>query len=97
MTHDLELAATIYALKMWRHYLLGRRFVLMTDHSGLRYFFDQHNINSRKAKWLDILNEFDFDFEISYIKGKENRVVYALSRRVQVNNISVVRSYGIDL
>jgi len=40
VTHDLELAAIVHALKMWRHYLLGRRFVLMTNHSGLRYLFD---------------------------------------------------------
>jgi len=50
--HDLELAAIIHALKMWRHYLLGRRFVLMRDHSGLRYLFDQPNLNSRQARWL---------------------------------------------
>jgi hypothetical protein len=41
VTHDLELASIVHALKMWRHYLLGRRFVLMTDHSGLKYLFDQ--------------------------------------------------------
>jgi hypothetical protein len=41
VTHDLELAAIVHALKMWRHYLLGRRFVLMTDHSGMKYLFDQ--------------------------------------------------------
>jgi len=40
LTHDLELPTIIHALKMWRHYLLGRRFVLMSDHSGLRYLFD---------------------------------------------------------
>ena len=40
MAHDLELATIIDALKMWRHYLLGRRFILMSDHSELRYLFD---------------------------------------------------------
>ena len=39
--HDLELEVIIHALKMWRHYLLGRKFVLMSDHFGLRCFFDQ--------------------------------------------------------
>jgi len=47
LTHDLELEAMIYAVNMWRHYLLGRRFVLMSDHIGLRYLFDQPNLNSR--------------------------------------------------
>ena len=48
-THDLELVEIIHALKMWRHYLLGRRLVLMCDHSGLRYLFDQLNLKARKA------------------------------------------------
>lgn len=95
MTHDLDLAAIIPALNMWRHCLLGRRFVLMSDHSGLRYLFDQPNLKARKARWLATLSEFYF--EIRYIKGKENQVVDTLSKRVQVNHILVVSSYGIDL
>ena len=80
VTHDLELAVIIHALNMWRHYLLGRRFILMSDHNGLRYLFDQPNINVRQARWLTTLSEFDF--EIRYIKGKENKVVDVLGRRV---------------
>ena len=80
MTRDLEWEAIIHALKMWRHYLLGRRFVLMNDHIGLTYLFDQSNLNVRQARWLTTINEFDF--EIRYIKGKENRVADALSRWV---------------
>jgi hypothetical protein len=72
VTHDLELDAIVHALKMWRNYLLGRIFVLMTNHSGLRYFFDQTKINARQAIWMSLLSEFDF--EINHIKGKENRV-----------------------
>ena len=92
VTHDLELAVITRALRMWRHYLLGRRFELMSDQSGLRYLFDQPNPNTGKDRWLATLSEFDF--EIGYIKGKENRVVDALSSRVQVNHISDVSSYG---
>ena len=77
MTHDLELASIVHALKMWRHYLLGRRFVLMTDHCGLRHLFDQPKLNVRQARWMALLSEFDF--EIKHIKGKENRVVDSLS------------------
>jgi hypothetical protein len=77
VTHDLELVAIVHALKMWRHYLLGRRFVLMTNHSGLRYMFDQPKLNAIQARWMALLSEFDF--EINHIKGKENRVVDALS------------------
>jgi hypothetical protein len=80
-THDLELAAIVHALKMWRHYLLGRRFVLMTDHCGLKYLFDQPKLNARQARWMALISEFDF--EIKHIKGKENKVVDMLSRSVQ--------------
>jgi hypothetical protein len=47
--HDLELFKIVHALKMWRHYLLGRRFVLMTDHCGLKYFLDQPKLNARHS------------------------------------------------
>jgi len=95
VTHDLELATIIHALKMWRHYLVGRRFVLMSDHNGLRYLFDQPNLNVRQARWLATISEFDFN--IRYINGKENGVVDSLSRRVQVNHITAMSSYGTDL
>jgi hypothetical protein len=61
VTHDMELAAIVHALKMWRHYLLGRSFVLMTNHNGLRYLFDQPKLNVRQARWMDLLSEFDFE------------------------------------
>lgn len=67
-THDLELAVIIHALKMWRHYLLSNQFILRSDQNGLRYLFEQMNLNSRQARWLATINEFDF--EIKYIKGK---------------------------
>ena len=67
----------------------------MIDHSGLRYLFDQQNLNAKESRWLAIIREFSF--EIRYIKGKENSVENALNRRVQVNNISTMSSNGIDL
>ena len=93
--HDLDLVAIIHALNMWRHYLLNRWFILMSDHIGLRYLFYQLNLNARKAIWLGTIKNFDLD--IRYIKGKDNRVADALSRRVQVNHIASMSSYGIDL
>ena len=93
--HDLELARITHALKMWRHYLLGKRFILMSDHIGLRYLFNQPNLNARQARWLAVINEFDF--RIRYIKGKENKVVDALSVLVQVNHLAAMSSYGRDL
>eukprot|EP00253_Pinus_taeda_P012331 PITA_12331 len=79
--YDLELAAVIHALKMWRHYLLGRKFLLLTDHHSLTNYFSQPTLNARQARWADFLSGFDFD--IRHLKGKENRVADALSRKVQ--------------
>ena len=72
---------------------MGRIFELRTDHCGLKYLFDQPTLNSRKARWLDFLCEFDF--EIKHIKGKENKVVDALSRKVHkmhVASLSICQS-----
>jgi hypothetical protein len=60
VTHDLELATTVHTLKMWRNYLLGRRFVFMIDQCGPKYLFDQPQLNSRKSRWMELNNEFDF-------------------------------------
>jgi hypothetical protein len=95
VTHDLELDAIVHALKMWRHYLLGRKFVLMTDHCGLRYLFDQPNLNARQARWMALLSEFDF--EIKHIKGKENRVVDALSRSMKTIHLAAVSTCETDV
>lgn len=50
VTHDIELENIIHALNMWRHYPLARRFVLMSDYSGLRYLFEQPNMKARQAR-----------------------------------------------
>jgi hypothetical protein len=52
VTHDLELATIIHALKMWRHYLMGRKLVLLTDHNGLKHLFHYPHLNDRQAIWL---------------------------------------------
>ena len=51
-TFDLELSSIVYALKMWRYYLMGRKFELRIDHYGLKYLFDQQNLNARQARWF---------------------------------------------
>eukprot|EP00253_Pinus_taeda_P020204 PITA_20204 len=79
--YDLELAVVIHALKMWRHYLLGRKFLLHTDHHNLTNYFSQPTLNARQARWVDFLSGFDFD--IKHLQGKENKVADALSRKVQ--------------
>jgi len=95
VTRDLKFAMIIHALRKSRNYLLGRRFVLMSDHSGLRYLFDLPNLNARQARWLPMTCEFEF--EIRYIVGEENKVANALRKRVQMNHIKIMSSHGTDL
>jgi hypothetical protein len=64
----LELATILHALNMWRHYMLGRRVVLMKYHCGLKYLFDHPWWNARQTKWMEFISEFDF--ENKHIKGK---------------------------
>ena len=64
LTHDLELAAIIFALKSWRHYLFGERFELYTDHKSLKYLFSQKDLNLRQPRWMEFLASYDF--EIAY-------------------------------
>ena len=85
-THDLELETIVHALKMWRHYLMGRRFELRTDHCGLKYLFDQPTLNARQARWLEFLCEFDF--EIKHINGKENKVVDTFKWKVHEMHVA---------
>ncbi|GAU51866.1 hypothetical protein TSUD_416500 [Trifolium subterraneum] len=78
-THDLELAAVVFALKVWRHYLYGSRFEVFSDHKSLKYLFDQKELNMRQRRWLELLK--DYDFELSYHPGTANVVADALSRK----------------
>ncbi|KAJ9558488.1 hypothetical protein OSB04_013102 [Centaurea solstitialis] len=77
-THDLELGAVVFALKMWRHYLYGVKCTIYTDHKSLKYLMDQPNLNMRQRRWLDVVK--DYDCEILYHPGKANVVADALSR-----------------
>ena len=68
VVHDVELAAIIHAaLKIWRHYLMVKKLLLLTDNIGLKYQFDKKTLNARQARWLAFMSEYDF--EIRHIKG----------------------------
>src|SRR4051812_42590913 len=86
-THDLELAAVIYALKMWRHYLLGNRCEVYTDHQSLKYLFTQPDLNLRQQRWLETIADFNMD--ISYTPGKANVMADALSRKAYCSELEV--------
>jgi hypothetical protein len=78
-THDLELAAVVFALKIWRHYLYGESCDIFTDHKSLKYIFTQRELNMRQRRWLELLK--DYDTNIQYHPGKANVVADALSRK----------------
>ncbi|GKF94193.1 putative reverse transcriptase domain-containing protein, partial [Tanacetum coccineum] len=78
-THDLELGAVVFSLKMWRHYLYGTKCVMFTDHKSLQHILDQKELNMMHRRWLELLS--DYDYEIRYHPGKANMVADALSRK----------------
>jgi hypothetical protein len=88
--HDLELAAMIYALKLWRHYLLGNRCEIYTDHKSLKYLFTQPSLNLRQQRWMETIA--DYDLGISYTPGKANVMADALSRKSYCDNLMVKRA-----
>jgi hypothetical protein len=74
---------------------MGKRFALRTDHNGLKYLFDHPNLNARQSRWLEFLSEYDFD--IKNIKGKENKVVDALNKKVHELHTSTINMYQTDV
>ncbi|WVZ89908.1 LOW QUALITY PROTEIN: hypothetical protein U9M48_036256 [Paspalum notatum var. saurae] len=84
-THDLELAAVVHALKIWRHYLLGNTCHIYTDHKSLKYILTQPELNMRQRWCLELIK--DYDLEIHYHPGKANVVADALSRKAHCNVI----------
>nr|GFB19202.1 retrotransposon protein, putative, Ty3-gypsy subclass [Tanacetum cinerariifolium] len=78
-THDLELAAIVFAFKIWRHYLYGESCDIFTDHKSLKYIFTQRELNMRQRRWLELLK--DYDTNIQYHPGKANVVADAQSRK----------------
>ncbi|GJT92904.1 putative reverse transcriptase domain-containing protein [Tanacetum coccineum] len=97
-THDLELGAVVFALKIWRHYLYGTKCTVFTDHKSLQHILDQKELNMRQRRWLELLS--DYDCEIRYHPGKANVVADALSRKERVKPLRVralVMTIGLDL
>ncbi|KAL0544422.1 hypothetical protein IC582_019537 [Cucumis melo] len=87
--HDLELAAVVFVLKVWRHYLYGEKIKIFTDHKSLKYFFTQKELNMRQRRWLELVK--DYDYEILYHPGKANVVADALSRKVSHSAALITR------
>jgi hypothetical protein len=77
--HDLELAAVVFALRVWRHYLYGSQVQIFTDHKSLKYLMSHKELNMRQRRWVKLIK--DYDCAIDYHPGKANVVVDALSRK----------------
>ena len=78
-TYDMELAAVVFAFKIWRHYLYGEDFEVYSNHKSLKYIFTQRDFNMRQRRWMEFLE--DYDFTLYYHPGKANVVADALSRK----------------
>jgi ribonuclease HI len=84
-THDLELAAVVHALKIWRHYLIGNKCEIYMDHKSLKYIFIQPDLNLRQRRWLELIK--DYNLEIHYHPGKANVVADALRRKAYCHHL----------
>jgi len=86
-THDLELAAIVHALKIWRHYLLGNLCNIYTDHKSVKYIFTQLELNMRQRMWLELIK--DYNLQVHYHSGKANVVTDALSRKSHYHSVQM--------
>lgn len=94
-THDLELAAVVFALKIWRHYLYGEKCEIFTDHKSLKYIFTQKELNMRQRRWLELIK--DYECTINYHPGKANVVADALSRKERLNMLTMTKELSNEL
>jgi hypothetical protein len=94
ITHDLELAAVVHALKIWRHYQMGKRYELYMDHKSLKYIFTQLDLTLGQRRWLELMK--DYDLGINYHPRKANVVADTLSHKSHVSQL-VVDSMSFEL
>lgn len=89
LTHDLEMEAMVFVLKVWRYYLFCSRFEVFGDHKSLKYLFDHKKLNMRQRRWLEFLKNYYFG--LSYHPSKANAVVHALSMKFLHISMLMVR------
>ena len=91
-THDLEMAAVVHALKIWRHYLYGAQCRIYSDHKNLKCLYKSEHMSGRQRRWLELMQ--DYDTNIQYVEGKANQVADALSRKNYPTVTSLAVKWG---
>jgi len=82
--YEQEVLAILMSLEVWRHYLVGRKFKLITDHQSLIHLKKQRHLSRKQSRWTERLS--DFDYEAEYLPGRSNVVVDAMSRRADYSD-----------
>ncbi|KAJ7961417.1 Retrotransposon protein, putative, Ty3-gypsy subclass [Quillaja saponaria] len=85
---EKEMLGVIHCLRVWRHYLLGSKFIVKTDNTGVSHFFTQPKLTPKQGRWHEFLAEFDFEFE--HKAGKSNQAADALSRKAELAAMTYV-------
>ena len=85
----------MHALMKFRQYLVGNKFVVKTYHNSLRYFLTQKDLNERQQKWVSKIQAFEFDIE--YVKGKNNVVADSLPTRTSISLMDVAENWEATL
>ena len=89
-TYDLELAAIVFALKIWRHYLYGEKCFIYINHKSLKYLPSQRELNLRQHRWMELIK--DYDCVIDYHLGKANVVADAMIKK-SVQTLRVLNAH----
>ncbi|KAK3007425.1 hypothetical protein RJ639_015198 [Escallonia herrerae] len=87
-THEKELLAVVHCLRVWRHYLLGSNFIVLTDNTAVSHFLSQSKLSSKQVRWQELLAEFNLMLE--YRAGSTNSVTDVLSRRAELDHVALM-------
>ena len=93
-TYEKEMLAIMHALAKFKQYLVGSKFVMRMNHNSLKYFLDQTELNDRQQKWVSKVQAYDFDIE--FIKGKNNTIANALSRKPSLATLCSLSKISAD-